>query len=139
VPAFTFEIVQQSDASVVAHNLMLSSEQPIWCHVEALALDIQNRGRAFIRVKNSVGETVVRTGVTTALASIEKCSRADCPIKTEFEQRVSAARLAVASAYMEPRTKALLAQTCYSRLEKDGVTSNSAPLPDLLSNSQPSR
>jgi len=96
VPAFTFEIVQQSDASVVAHNLVLSSEQAIWCHVEALALDIQNRGRAFIRVKNSVGETVVRTGVTTALASIEKCSCADCPIKSEFDKRVSAERLAVA-------------------------------------------
>jgi hypothetical protein len=92
VPVFTFEIVQHGDASVVAH--MLSDERAIWCHVEALALDIRNTDRAFIRVKNSVGETVVRTGITTALASIEKCSYVDCPIKRQLEQRVSAGLLA---------------------------------------------
>jgi hypothetical protein len=57
---------------------------------EALALRIQNRDSAFIRVKNSEGETIVRAGVTTALASIERCSCAACPVKREWERRVSA-------------------------------------------------
>jgi hypothetical protein len=40
---------------------------------------IENTDGAFIRVKNSEGATVVRTGVTTALVSIEKCSCVACP------------------------------------------------------------
>ena len=40
--------------------------------------------------KNSEGATVVRTGVTTALVSIEKCSCVACPLKRELERRVSA-------------------------------------------------
>jgi hypothetical protein len=56
----------------------------------ALALRIENRDSAFIRVKNSEGATVVRTGVTTALVSIEKCSCVACPLKRELERRVSA-------------------------------------------------
>jgi hypothetical protein len=57
---------------------------------EALALRIENKDSAFIRVKNSEGATVVRTGVTTALISIEKCSCVACPLKRELERRVSA-------------------------------------------------
>jgi hypothetical protein len=93
---FTFEIVRHNEAPVIADVLMrlpderaiwcraeawLSDERAIWCRAEALALRIENRDSAFIRVKNSEGATVVRTGVTTALASIEKCSGVACPSK----------------------------------------------------------
>ena len=101
---FTFEIVRHDEAPVIADVLKLPDEQAIWCRaeawlsderatwcrVEALALRIENRDIAFIRVKNSEGETIVRAGVTTALASIEKCSCAACPVKREWERRVSA-------------------------------------------------
>ena len=39
--------------------------------------------------KNSEGATVVRTGITTALVSIEKCSCVACLLKRELERRVS--------------------------------------------------
>ena len=100
---FTFEIVRHGEAPVIADVLRLpderamvraeawlSDERAIWCRAEALALRIENRDSAFIRVKNSEGATVVRTGVTTALVSIEKCSCVACPLKRELERRVSA-------------------------------------------------
>jgi hypothetical protein len=104
MPVFTFEIVRHGEAPVIADVLKLpderaiwcraeawlSDERAIWCRAEALALRIENRDSAFIRVKNSEGATVVRTGVTTALVSIEKCSCVACPLKRELERRVSA-------------------------------------------------
>jgi len=90
MPVFTFEIVRHGEAPVIADVLRLPDEQAIWCRAEALALRIENRASAFIRVKNSEGATIVRTGVTTALASIEKCSCVACPLKRELERRVSA-------------------------------------------------
>jgi len=101
---FTFEIVRHDEAPVIADVLRLpdervmwcraeawlSKERAIWCRAEALALRIEKRDSAFIRVKNSEGETIVRAGVTTALASIEKCSCVACPLKRELERRVSA-------------------------------------------------
>jgi len=86
---FTFEIVRQGKAPVIAAVLRLSDERAIWCHAEALALRIQNPESAFIQVKNSEGEIVVRAGVTTALASIEKCSCVACPLKRELTRRVN--------------------------------------------------
>jgi hypothetical protein len=90
MPVFTFEIVRHGEAPVIADVLRLSDERAIWCHAEALALRIQNRDGAFIRVKNSEGATIVRTGIATALASIEKCSCVACPIKRELERCLSA-------------------------------------------------
>ena len=88
---FTFEIVRHGEAPVIADVLRLPDERaPIWCRAEALALRIENKDSAFIRVKNSEGATVVRTGVTTALLSIEKCSCVACLLKRELERRVSA-------------------------------------------------
>ena len=83
---FTFEIVRHGEAPAIADVLTLpderaiwcradawlSDERAIWCRAEGLALGIENTDSAFIRVKNSEGATVVRTGVTTALVSIEK-------------------------------------------------------------------
>jgi len=87
---FTFEIVRQGETPVIADVLWLSDERAVWCHAEALALRIQNGDDAFIRVKNSGGETVVRAGVPAALATIEKCSWADCPLKRKLKRRASA-------------------------------------------------
>jgi hypothetical protein len=101
---FTLEIVRHCEAPVIADVLSLpderaifcraeawlSDERAIWCRAEALALRIENGGSAFIRVKNAEDATVVLTNVTTALASIEKCSCVACPIKSEWERRISA-------------------------------------------------
>jgi hypothetical protein len=107
MPVFTFEIVRHGEAPAIADVLTLpderaiwcraeawlSDERAIWCRAEGLALRIENTDSAFIRVKNSEGATVVRTGVTTALVSIEKCSCVACPLKRELERRVSAGEL----------------------------------------------
>lgn len=99
MPVFTFEIVRHGEAPVIADVLRLpderlmwcraeawlSDERAIWCRAEALALRIENRDDALIRVKNSEGETVILTGVATALASIEKCSCVACPLKRELD------------------------------------------------------
>ena len=89
MPAFTFEIVRQGDAPIIAYVVKMSDERAVWCQVEALALAIKDSSGAFIRVKNPKGETVIRTGVATALASIEKCSYTICPLKKELKRRVS--------------------------------------------------
>ena len=96
MPGFTLEIIWQGKSSVLTRVLRLSDERPIWCQVEALALRMPNRACAIILVKNSEGETIVRTGVVTALASIEKCQPSACPLKKELERRVSTARPAAA-------------------------------------------
>jgi hypothetical protein len=71
---FTFEIDRDGKAPIVADVLRLPDEQAIWCFLDALALRIQDEDGAFIQVRNADGEIVVRIGVRTALASIEKRS-----------------------------------------------------------------
>ena len=93
---FTFEIVRNGETADIADVVTLSGERVVWRQVEALALRIKNPDGASIRVKNSKGETVVRAGVRTALASIEKCLFANCPLKKGFEERFSSgARVAI--------------------------------------------
>jgi hypothetical protein len=87
MPAFTFEIIRRDETPVVVNVLPLSGSLAIWCQVEALALLIEHSDGVHIRVKNPKGETVIRTGVATALASIEKCSCAICPLKKEAAGR----------------------------------------------------
>jgi hypothetical protein len=82
---FTFEIVRNGETAGIAEVLTLCEERAVWRQVEALALRIKNPDGASIRVKNSKGETVVRTGVRTALASIEKCLFTNCPLKKGIE------------------------------------------------------
>jgi hypothetical protein len=86
---FTFQIIQQGETPVVAKVLTLSDERAIWCHVEALALQIKSGDSAFILVKNHQGQTVIRTGVATALTSIEACSCETCPLKKVLVPRSS--------------------------------------------------
>ena len=85
--AFTFEIIRQGEAPLIADVLTLPDERAIWCQVEALALRIKNGDGATIQVKNHKGETVVRAGVATARASIEKCSCKTCSLKKGLERR----------------------------------------------------
>jgi hypothetical protein len=87
--AFTFEIIRQGETPFIADVMTLPDERAIWCQVEALALRINRGDGASIRVKNRKGETVIRTGVATALASIEKCSCTACPLKKEVARRFS--------------------------------------------------
>jgi len=87
--AFTFEILRDGEPPAIADVLTLAQVRAVWCHVEALALRIEDPDGTSIRVKNGKGETVVRAGVSTALASIEKCSCTSCPLKTGFEARFS--------------------------------------------------
>jgi len=103
MPVFTFEIVRDNEAAIVADFLTLpdepamscrteawlSNERAIWCRVEVLALRIENKDSAFIRVKNSEGATVFWTGVATALASIKKSSCGACPLKREVGRHTS--------------------------------------------------
>ncbi len=86
---FTFEIVRNGETAVIAAVLTVSEERSLWRQVEALALRIKNPDGASIRVENSKGETVVRTGVRTALASIEKCLFTNCPLKKGIGGRFS--------------------------------------------------
>ncbi len=87
--AFTFEVIRQGEAPVIFDVLAVPDEQAVWCQVEALALRIKSGDGAFIRVKNCKGETLVLTGVATALASIETCSCTACPLKKGLEQLIS--------------------------------------------------
>jgi hypothetical protein len=87
MPAFTFEIVRQGERVEVAKVVTLADDRAIWCHVEAMALRIKNGDGAFIRVKNHKGETVVRTGVAIAIASIATCQHTMCPLKKRLEGR----------------------------------------------------
>lgn len=79
--SFTFEVIRDGRAPEVLDVRNLCDDDSAWCHVEALALRINDDKGAFIRVRNSEGGTIIRTGVATALASIEKCRCADCPVK----------------------------------------------------------
>lgn len=85
---FTFEIFRAGEAPKVSYVRALSDDQEIWPEVETIALLISDNGRLFIRVKNPARETIIRTGVATALNSIKECSCIACPLKHELERKV---------------------------------------------------
>jgi hypothetical protein len=85
MPLLTFEIIRYGEAPVLADVASLSDERSAWRHVEGLALRTKDRNHALIRVKNSEGQIVVLAGVAMALASIERCARADRRLKDDFE------------------------------------------------------
>lgn len=85
---FTFEIFRAGEAPAASYVRKLSDNQEIWPQVETIALLIKDNGKSLIRVKNPAGETVIRTGVATALTSIEECSCITCPLKRELERKV---------------------------------------------------
>jgi hypothetical protein len=87
--AFTFEIVRQGERPVIANVMTMLDDRAVWCQVEALALRVQDGDGAFIQVKNSKGENVIRAGIATARISIETCSCGTCPLKKGLERRGS--------------------------------------------------
>ena len=88
--AFTLEIVQRGETPAVADVVTLPDGRVIWRQVEALALLIESPEDTFIQVKNEKGETVIRAGVKTALASIRQCSCMSCPLKRALAKRSAA-------------------------------------------------
>lgn len=79
--AFTFEFSHRGERRSFAETIDVPSEAAVWCHVEALALRMGGSPGAFIRVCDDRGQAVVRTGVATALASIEQCGCESCAVK----------------------------------------------------------
>ncbi len=88
--AFTLEIVRRGETPTVADVVNLPDGRVIWRQVEALALLIESAEATFIQVKNEQGETVIRAGVRTALASIRHCSCMSCPLKRALAKRSAA-------------------------------------------------
>ena len=82
MPLFSFEIAQPGKPAFVAQTQSLDDIAAAWCQVEALALAARNCPGAAIRVKNADGAIIILTGVATALATIEKCRRPACPLKS---------------------------------------------------------
>ena len=95
MPDYTFEIVKPGHIKTPARVLSLPDGRAIWGCVEALALRTQGIEGAFIHVRNSHGETVVRAGISTALASIESCTCEDCPLKKELKLLKASGRRSV--------------------------------------------
>jgi len=87
MPQLTFEIIRQGETPFVADVLSMPDYKTAWCHVEILALRIKDGAGAHIRVRNSEGEIIIRTGVATALVSIEKCCYLSCPLKAGLGSR----------------------------------------------------
>jgi hypothetical protein len=80
MPLFSFEIAQVGKPPFVAQTQWLDDLATAWRQVEALALAVRHFQGASIRVKNAEGGIVILTGVATALATIEKCRRPNCPL-----------------------------------------------------------
>ncbi|HEY8163411.1 MAG TPA: hypothetical protein VIF34_14260 [Methylocystis sp.] len=82
---YVFEIIERGKVRPETTVLSTPDERSLWGAVEALALKVAGWQGAFIRVKNSRGETLIRAGVSTALSSIEHCPAKDCPLKKELK------------------------------------------------------
>ena len=92
MPEFHFEVVEQGQVKGPAKVLTLPDGRAIWGCVEALALQLAGSEGAFIRVKDSRGGTVVRAGISTALASIKTCPCQSCPLKSKMKHFVATGR-----------------------------------------------
>jgi hypothetical protein len=79
--AYTFELIRRGEAPLISEKVEISDPSTIWCQVEAFALRMHKSQGAFIRVIDEKGQTLVRAGVATALASISKCPCRGCPLK----------------------------------------------------------
>ena len=88
--AFTLEVVRSGETPVVEDVVTLLEGRAVWRQVEALALQIENLEGAYILVKNDQGETVIRAGGRTVLASICQCPCASCPLKKVLARRSAA-------------------------------------------------
>jgi hypothetical protein len=80
MPVFSFEVAQEGKPPFIVQDQSLDDIAATWCQVEALAVTAKDLPGASIRVRNAEGCTIIFTGVATALATIEKCRRPDCPL-----------------------------------------------------------
>jgi hypothetical protein len=97
---YIFEIFEQG--KVAARQVAkLPDERALWSGVELFALRMAGMEGAFIRVKNSLGETIVRVGVSTALASIDSCP-VDCPLKSELRHLRATGKHSVCEPNLQP-------------------------------------
>jgi hypothetical protein len=81
---YSLEIVELGHVKSAAEIVSLPEDQAIWPSVEALALRVASSEGAFIQVNDPNGATLIRAGISTALASIEKCPYAECILKREL-------------------------------------------------------
>jgi hypothetical protein len=81
---YSLEIVELGHVKSAAEIVSLPEGQAIWPSVEALALRVASSEGAFIQVNDPNGATLIRAGISTALASIEKCPYAECILKREL-------------------------------------------------------
>jgi len=81
---FTFEVFREGEAPFASCVLPVSDRREVWPQVEAIAALLGDRGKSYIRVRDHGGETIVRAGVATALASIKECSCTVCPLKRQI-------------------------------------------------------
>jgi hypothetical protein len=88
---YVFEIIERGKIRPETKVLTIANQRYLWGSVEALALSMAGWQGAFIRVKNLQGDTLVRAGISTALASIESCP-AECPLKREQKHFLASGR-----------------------------------------------
>ncbi len=81
MPQFVFEIARLEGPPVSAHALSLPDCRSAWCHAEALACEHKDSFDSCIIVRDERGGVIIRTGIVTALASIQRCRRPNCPLK----------------------------------------------------------
>lgn len=93
--AFTFEYSERGEAPLFSETVEVAHPSAVWCHVEALAVRLGERPGAFIRVRDEKGQSVVRAGVATALASIATCPCKSCALKTAAADRSAPGKLAL--------------------------------------------
>jgi hypothetical protein len=83
MPKYTFAIMGRGEIKSPETVLELPNNRALWSSVEALALRAAGWQGAFIQVKNLHGDTLIRAGISTALASIDSC-HAECALKREL-------------------------------------------------------
>ncbi len=81
MPHFTFELSRNDEPPVVIYRQNLPDNRSAWCRVEFLACGHKSDRDMCIRVRDREGVVIIRTGVATALASIEQCPRTRCPLR----------------------------------------------------------
>ena len=81
MPRFTFEVLGLDDLVLVADERELSSGSEAWGHLEVLALQLRWHRQLRLRVKDTDGVVIIRTGIVASIASIERCRNVECPIK----------------------------------------------------------
>lgn len=81
MPRFAFEIARREGPLQLACELSLPDYRGAWCQAEALASEHKDSLGSYIVVKDENGGVIIQTGISTALQSIQKCRRANCPLK----------------------------------------------------------